>query len=332
MMAPLMISSCTKSDASLRVFKKSKALMHTKVTINVAARSPEEAEDAIDEAFDAIESFEKKISFWDPESEISAINRNAGIAPVKVSPETLDIIEKALYVSEKTNGAFDATIGPIIRLWDFKNKTVPDKADIEEKLGLVDYREMTIDKEASTAYLRKKGMSFDTGGIAKGYGADIAVESLKSRGITAGLVAISGDIRAFGEKPGGKPWRVGIRKPRPTSREDRILAEIDLVNAAVSTSGDYERFFIKDGRRYHHLINPRDGMPATGAQSVSVITKEAVYTDGFSTGIFVLGPVEGTKALVDAGLDGIIIDNDGNIHILESEADSLNFGLHKKSP
>lgn len=308
----LLLQGC--STEKERVFRKSRILMDTLVTVNVVANSEDKAEKAIEKAFDEIKRLEGLISFWSEDSEIAEINKKAGISPVKVSPTTLDMIEKAIFVSRKTGGAFDPTVGPLMRLWDFKKKTMPLEKDIEEKRRLVDYRAMIIDKVNSTAFLSRKGMSFDTGGIAKGYAADLAVSVLKREGIKAGLVAVAGDIKAFGAKPDGRPWLVGIRNPRPKNKDDEIIATVELKDMAISTSGDYERFFIKDGRRYHHIMDPKTGQPAMGCQSVTVITKEGAFTDGFSTGIFVLGPEKGLSLLEELGYSGIIIDADGKIH------------------
>lgn len=308
----LLLQGC--STEKERVFRKSRILMDTLVTINVVANSEDKAERSIEKAFEEIKRLEGLISFWSEDSEIAEINRKAGISPVKVSPTTLDMIEKAIFVSKKTDGAFDPTVGPLMRLWDFKKKTMPLDKDIEKKKGLVDYRAMIIDKVNSTAFLSRKGMSFDTGGIAKGYAADLAVSVLKREGIKAGLVAVAGDIKAFGTKPDGRPWLVGIRNPRP-SKDDEILATLELKDRAISTSGDYERYFIKDGKRYHHIVDPKTGYPAMNCQSVTVIAKEGAFTDGFSTGIFVLGPEKGLKLLEELGYGGIIIDTEGKIHI-----------------
>lgn len=305
--------SCSVKEE--RVFRKSRILMDTLVTINVASDSKDKAEKAIDKAFDEIKRLEGLISFWSEDSEIAEINRKAGISPVKVSPMTLDLIEKALYVSERTGGAFDPTVGPLMRLWDFKKGIIPDKRIIKDKLKLVDYREMVIDRANSTAFLRRKEMSFDTGGIAKGYAADLAVSVLKGEGIKGGLVAVAGDIKAFGTKPDGRPWLVGIRNPRPKDKNDEVIATIELKDMAISTSGDYERFLIKDGKRYHHIMNPKTGQPAMGCQSVTVVTKDGVFTDGFSTAVFVLGPERGLRLLEELGYGGVIIDTKGKIHI-----------------
>lgn len=307
-------ASCDRK-AEEKVYRKSTVLMDTVVAISVASESDEKAEEAIDAAFLKLVHLQKLLSFWDKRSEISRINEYAGISPVKVSRDTFDIIEKAVYISESTGGAFDATIGPVIRLWDFKKGVRPDAEKIKEALGGVDYRKMVLDRGNSTAFLSKRAMSFDTGGIAKGYGADAAVRVLKERGIGAGLVAIAGDIKAFGLKPDGKPWKIGIRSPRPEGNEEEIMAEIELKDEAISTSGDYERFFIENGVRYHHLIDPKNGMPARGVLSASVVSKDSVLSDGFSTGVFVLGPEKGIEALNACGLEGIIVDENGKIHM-----------------
>ena len=285
--------------------------MDTIVTITVVADSGRKAERAIEDAFAAIERFGGRINFFSDGSELSSINRNAGIKEVKVSPETFDVIEKALYVSKKTDGAFDPTIGPEMGLWDFYRKIRPTDAEVSRKLPFVGYQEVVIDKTRSTVFLRKKGMLMDLGAIAKGYAADLAVAVLQRDGIGAGIVANAGDIRTFGLKPDGKPWTVGIRNPRQKGESDEIFAEITLHDRAISTSGDYERYFIEDGQRYHHILNPKTGYPARRCRSVSVITDKGVFTDSFSTAIFVLGPDKGLKLARELGMEAIIIDSAG---------------------
>jgi thiamine biosynthesis lipoprotein len=296
------------------VYRKSKILMDTLVTITVVSSSKDSAEKAIDTAFSEIEKLEKLFNFFSPESELSLINKNAGISEVKVSQDTLDILDKTLYVSEKTEGAFDATIGPVITLYDFYKKVKPEDSSIKKKLSLVNYRYLMIDRNKSTAFLKKRGMHIDLGGISKGYAADKAVETLKRNRIHSGLVSVAGDIKAFGLKPDGRPWKIGIRNPRAKGQEDDIMATIELTDTAISTSGDYERSFINDGKRYHHLLNPRTGYPAEGCQSVSIITKECAFTDAFATGIFILGPEKGIKTLEKMGFDGVIVDSQGKVH------------------
>ena len=316
---------CACTSHKERIYRKSKILMDTFVTITVVSNSENSAGKAIDNAFSEIERLEKLSNFFSSESEVSRINKNAGILEVKVSPDILDILDKALYVSEKTEGAFDVTIGPVITLYDFHKKIKPEESAVKKNLSLVNYRELIIDRNKSAAFLKKRGMLIDLGGISKGYAADKAVEALKRNRINSGLVSVAGDIKAFGLKPDGKPWKIGIRNPRippnpPLVKggkggfSDDVMATIELNDMAISTSGDYERCFILDGKRYHHLLSPRTGYPAEGCQSVSVITKECAFTDAFATGIFILGPGKGLKVLGKMGFDGIIVDSQGKVH------------------
>jgi thiamine biosynthesis lipoprotein len=168
-------------------------------------------------------------------------------------------------------------------------------------------------------------MLIDPGGIAKGYAADKAVETLKKNGITSGLVAVAGDIRTFGLKPDRRPWKIGIRNPRARDNEDDVMATVELSGKAISTSGDYERFFMQDGKRYHHILSPKTGRPAPECRSVSVITRDAAFTDAFATGVFVLGPAEGMKVLEKAGFDGLIVDSMGKILLTPGLREKIEF-------
>ncbi|MBI4685102.1 MAG: FAD:protein FMN transferase [Nitrospirae bacterium] len=297
-----------------KVYQKSQIIMDTVVTITVVSDSSEKAETAIDRTFSEVEKLNKLLNFYSSLSEVSEINKNAGIKSVPVSPETIEVIEKAIHTAEKTYGAFDITIGPVMTLWDFHKKVLPEDKSIKEKLSLVNYKGITIDKNRSSVYLQKKGMLIDLGGIAKGYAADKAVEVMKRNGIQAGLVSIAGDIKAFGLKPENKPWKIGIKNPRQKGKNNELIATIDLTDMAISTSGDYERYFITNGKRYHHILNPKTGYPAYGCQSVSILAPDGSVTDPLSTGIFILGTEKGLKLLEELGLDGIIVDKDGKIH------------------
>ena len=308
----ILLGSC--SPNKLSSYQKSKALLDTYVTITVVSDSRDAADKAIDNAFDVIEKFGYLVNFFSDKSELSAINRNAGIHEVRVSPETLDIIEKALYVSEKSGGAFDPTIGTETRLWDFVKKIRPSDAEVKKNLPLVNYRNIIIDKDKSTVFLKKKDMLLDLGGIAKGYAADLAVQALKKAGIKSGLVAVAGDIMAFGLKPDKKPWVVGIKNPRQKNSDDEIIAKLPLSDRGISTSGDYERYFIIDGKRFHHLLSPATGYPAYSCQSASVITGEGAMNDAFSTALFILGPEKGLELATEMGMDAMIIDDKGAIH------------------
>jgi thiamine biosynthesis lipoprotein len=322
----LLLFSCSNKE---RIYKKSRISMDTIVAITVVSGSEDRADRAIDAAFSRIDALDKTLNFFSDTSELSRINAEAGSAPVAVSPETVEVIAKAIDTSAKTEGAFDVTVGPEIALWDFVAKKMPDEKTVKERLPLVNYRNMVVDREKSTVFLAKGGMRADLGAIAKGYAADRAVEELKRQGIRAGLVAVAGDIRAFGLKPDGSGWKVGIRDPRAGGKADEILATVELRDMAVSTSGDYERYFIKDGIRYHHILDPKTGYPAAGCRSVTVLAKEGADTDSFSTGIFVLGPEKGMKVLERMGFEGMIIDKDGRVFTTPGLKERIEFkGKH----
>ncbi|SPQ00423.1 ApbE-like protein lipoprotein [Candidatus Sulfobium mesophilum] len=309
---PVFFVSCGKAKPS--IYKKTKPLMDTLVTITVVSASEEEADKAIEKAFSVIGQFGNKINFFSDKSELSAINKNAGIAPVKVSDETMGVIERALFISEKSGGAFDPTIGPEIRLWDFYKKVRPEDAAIKKNLSLVNFRDIILDHSKSTVLLKRNGMMLDLGGIAKGYAADLALASLRQDKIAAGIVAAAGDIRAFGLKPDGTLWNIGIKNPRQKSEADELIARARLTNKAISTSGDYERYFMDNGRRFHHILDPKTGYPASQCRSVTVISDSGIFADGFSTAVFVSGPEKGMELVRQAGVDAVIIDKDGGIH------------------
>lgn len=306
-----LISGCSAEKE--RIHKKSAIAMDTVVTLSVVSESSGKAGKAMEAAFKEL----KKLEFYfDPnlaDSDVSKINSGAGLAPVKVSPETIDVISKAVYVSEKTDGAFDITIGAVSRLWDFHKKTKPDEKTAKKAVQFVNYKNIIINKKKQTVFLRKKGMAIDVGGIAKGYAADKAVEALKQEGVKSGLVAIAGDIKAFGLKPDLKLWKVGIQNPRQKGRDDEIIAAADLADSAISTSGDYQRYFIEEGRRYHHVLDPGTGYPADYCISVSIFAQEGAMADAFSTGVFAMGNEKGIKLLDSLGFDAVIVDKKGKM-------------------
>jgi len=320
----LFLSGCADRD---RMYRESREVMYTICTITVVSNSEVKAREAIEAGFARIKKLERTLNFFSPESEITAINRASGIRPVKVSRETLGVIEKAVEVAEYTAGAFDPTVGPLIKLWDFSKQTsgssLPPSEEIEKALKLVDYKKIKIDIPVSEIFLEKKGMELDLGGIAKGYAADAAIEAIKARGIKAALVAIAGDIKGFGLRPDKKPWRVGVQNPRQSENRSNIdgediFASLYLKDMAVSTSGDYQRFFIKGGKRYHHILDPRAGYSTSDIISVSVIAPHGFIADGLSTGIFVIGIEEGIKLLESMGFDGIIVDSSKKVFITKS--------------
>jgi thiamine biosynthesis lipoprotein len=316
-----LINSCNPNKE--KKYRETRLALYTVVTITVYSDSKQKANTAVDSTFKELDRLGRLLNFYSEDSEVSMINRYAGIKPVKVSKETLEVIDKALSISKMTDGAFDITIGSIVKLWDFEKQILPDDKSIKEKLKLVGYKNVTVDKARSTVFLQKKGMQIDLGGIEKGYAVDRAVNVLKQNGITAGIIAVGGEVKPFGIKPGGEPWKVGIKNPHQKGKEDDIFAIVDLTGKAISTSGGYEKFFVKDGKWYHHILNPATGYPVYECQSVSVIAHDA--PDGLPTGIFVLGPQKGMEVLRKLGLDGVIMDKKGEVFITEGIKDKVQY-------
>jgi thiamine biosynthesis lipoprotein len=315
--AVILLAACGREAREPALYKKTRLLMDTAVTITVSAASEAQAEAAVEAAFAEIRRIGALIDFFDPKSELSAINAAAGIAPVKVSPDTLELVKAALGAAALTGGAFDPTVGAITALYDFVKKTRPTDAEIKLKLPLVDYRKVVLDETASTVMLKERGMLMDLGGIAKGFAADKAVSVLAARGIKSALVACAGDIHAMGQRPGGGKWRVGIRAPRgvrpQASMGDRndLAGVLALENMSVSTSGDYERYFMERGVRYHHIIDPRTGYPARGFQSVTIVVPLGAIADSRPLALFVLGPERAPAAARKLGVKMFAVYSDG---------------------
>jgi thiamine biosynthesis lipoprotein len=271
----------------------------------------EESEKASLRAFQEIKRIEQLMSPWIGSSDVSRVNRLAGKEWVKVSPETIDVVKKAQEISELSEGGFDITVGPLTQLWrTAREKGIPPSAgDVKEKLDLVNFRNVMMDREGKIL-LKKKGMAIDLGGIAKGYAVDRAFELLRSLGIKNLIVNAGGDLRAGGSKT-DQPWTIGIQDPRVSQK---VMARLPISEAAIATSGDYEKFFTYQGKRYHHIFNPRDGFPTEGCQSVTVVCKDGITADGLATAVFVLGPEKGYSLCQSLeGVECLIIDKDGKI-------------------
>jgi thiamine biosynthesis lipoprotein len=309
--------SCTKAESpahALLTLKRTQMHMGTLVSITAVGRTHEEANDAISAGFQEIHRLEQLLSTWIPSSDLSNVNAAAGAGAVKVSVETMAVVRKSLQVAEMTEGAFNIAIGPAVDAWNISAEPrLPTSEELAALKPLVELQYIHTDAWDRTIYLQKAGMRIDVGGIGKGYAADQAVDVMKKAGAVAGVVALAGDIKTFGRLPDGAAFPVGIRHPR---KEGEILAQIDLRDEAISTAGDYERFFDKDGIRYHHILDPRTLQPARGCQSVSVIAKEGVLADGLDTGIFVLGAQRGMELVEQLqDVEAIIVDAEGQVLI-----------------
>jgi len=270
---------------------------------------------AFDEVFREFDRLEDSMSIWRGGSDVARLNAAAGTAPVPVSADVRTVLKIAREVSEWTDGRFDVTFGALSDLWKFdyqdKDNTIPDRADIARRVALINYRDVDVDDTAGTAFLKRAGMRVNLGGIGKGYAVDRAVDILRRRGLKDFLIQAGGDMYVAG-KHGDRPWRLGIRDPRGPA--DRSFATLELSNGTFSTSGDYERFFIKDGRRYSHIIDPTTGQPARLCRSVTMVTDRAVLADALAKGVFILGPEAG-MALIERlpDVEGVIVSAANNV-------------------
>ena len=268
----------------------------------------------IDLAVAETKRIENLISDWIPTTQISDVNRNAGIKPVKVDAEVFDLVERAIKISQITNGAFDISYASMDKIWKFDGsmKTMPTEEAIKKSVEKIGYKNIVLNKNDQTIFLKLAGMKLGLGGIGQGFIADKIKDLLFSRGCIAGIVNVSGDINAWGKQPDGKSWNIGIVNPL---NKNKIFATFPLEDSAVETSGSYEKFVIFDGIRYSHIIDPRTGYPAKGVVSVSVFAKQTEIADALATGIFVMGVDVGLDLVNQIkGIECIIVDDQGKIH------------------
>jgi thiamine biosynthesis lipoprotein len=285
--------------------------MGTSVEITASQTDSQRAEEAMAAAFREIERIDRLMSHYRPESEVSQITRQAGEKEAHVSPETLEVIERALYFSRLSGGAFDITIGPVFRLWNFREGKIPGEKSLQENLKKVDYRKIKVDRAKSSVYLEGRGMELDLGAIAKGYAVDRGSAVLRKEGVENFLVKAGGDLVVNGAKGNGVPWIVGIQHPRLPSE---LIGKLRPSQAAVSTSGDYKKFFFRGGERYHHILTPSTGLPARECQSVTIMAPSAMDADALATSVFVLGPKEGFALLEHLpDVRAIIVDRRGSV-------------------
>lgn len=256
-------------------------------------------------AFDELHKINDWMSDWQPGTQLSQVNQAAGARPVKVGEDLFELMKYTLRLSEKTEGAFDPTFNAFWGLYKFKaNEQREATADeIRERLPLVNYRNVVMNDAEKTIFLKNSGMKLGLGGLGQGYGVDKIVEKLRKK-YPAGFVDGSGDTYFWGKKPDGTLWTTGVRDPRD---KDKVALRLYGTDFAITTSGDDEKFFMKEGRRVHHIIDPKTGKPATASRQVTVIAKRALDADGFDTGLFVLGPQKGKKIVESVGLEAVFI-------------------------
>jgi len=287
--------------------------MGSRFDITVVAQDSITANVHIDTAISEITRIEKLISSWDENSQTSKINRNAGIEPVKVDPELFNLIARAIEISKLTDGAFDISYASIDKIWKFDGSMtkMPSEEDIKSSVAKIGYKNIVLDKQNSTVFLKLKGMKIGFGAIGKGYAADKAKDLLISKKVQSGIINASGDMNTWGKQPNGSDWKIAITNPMD---KNKVFALLPITNGAVVTSGNYEKYVNFNGKRYSHIIDPRTGYPSTGIISVTVFAPKAELADALATSIFVMGKEAGLDRINQMPkIECIIIDESGNI-------------------
>jgi FAD:protein FMN transferase len=297
------------------VYSKSLKLMGNGCQISAVGENEVWADERIDAAINEIQRIEKLLTTFNDGSETHRINEHAGIEPVKVSPETFEIIERSIRISSVTQGAFDISYGSVDkRFWNFDTtmKSLPDEKAAKQAVKLINYRNITLDKEKTTVFLKEKGMRIGFGGIGKGYAAERAKQVMKDLDVENGIVNASGDLTAWGYQPNGKPWTIGIANP---NSKEEIFSYMDITNMSIATSGNYEKYAVINGKKYSHTIDPRTGFPVTGIKSVTILSPNAEIADAMATPVMIMGINTGLNMINQIkDIEAIIIDDDDHIY------------------
>lgn len=300
---------------AIHKYSQSLKLMGNNFTLTVTAGDHKTADGHIEAAIGEIRRIEKLLTTYDGQSQTNQINAQAGISPVKVDPEVFALIERSIGISKITQGAFDISYGGIDKsLWNFDRKMarLPDARTALEMVHLIDYRNIIMDRENYSVFLKEKGMRIGFGGIGKGYAAEMAKKLLLERGVQSGIINASGDLCAWGLQPDGRKWTIGVADPDAPSA---VFSYMDISDRAVATSGNYEKYITIDGKKYSHTIDPKTGLPVTGIKSVTIIAANAEFADAMATPISVMG-IRAGLFLIDQipDLHCIIIDESNKIY------------------
>jgi len=307
----LLALCCMPLLAHAEWFQREEAIMGTRVAVELWSEDRALAERAMDAVIAEMRRTDELMSTYKPESQLSQVNAHAHERPVQVDPDIIEVVERSFEVSRMSGGAFDITYASVGYLYDYRAHQKPTDAQIAAALPGVDYRKVQVDREAHTIRFLREGVRIDLGGIAKGYAVDRAVQHLRELGIRHAMVNAGGDTRLLGDRR-GKPWMVGIRDPRSAGR---VVMRVPLADEAISTSGDYERYFEEDGVLYHHILVPSTGRSARGVRSATVIGPDATLTDGLSTTLFVLGVERGMQLIARLpGVEAVMVDDEGRIY------------------
>ena len=306
----MLVTSLAPGAAHAEWMTRNEAIMGTRCAVELWSDDKEAGEAAITSVFDDMKRIDRLMSTWKEDTEISKVNREASKHPVKISQELFRLLQVSVDYSELTHGAFDITYASVGYLYDFKKGVHPDQKAIDKALPGINWRHMKLDARKTTVYFTRPGMRIDLGGIAKGYSVDRGIEILQKQGITRAMVNAGGDTRIIGDRF-GKPWVVGIRDP---DHEGKTFLRMPLKDTAFSTSGDYERYFDEDGKRFHHIIDPKTGDSARKCRSVTIISGNATRTDALTKSVFIMGPEEGI-AFIDTlpDVDAVAVSPEGKV-------------------
>jgi len=301
-------------------------LMGSRFEITAVSSNESKAREAIQQGINEIKRIEKLISSWDENSQTSAIRKNAGIRPVKVDQELFNLIRRSKKISDLTHGAFDISYASMDKIWKFDGsmKEMPDSAAVTASVSKINYKDIILDAENTTVYLKNKGMKIGFGAIGKGYAANKALGIMSKLGLDGTLVNASGDLISWGKDEGGKSWKIGISNPK---QKDQIFSWLNIDETAIVTSGNYEKFVTINGERFSHIIDPRTGYPVKGLSSVSIICPNAELADALATSVFVLGKDAGLKLINNLkGIECILVTDDQKM----LTSNNLDLEYHKK--
>ena len=297
------------------LYKETLKLMGNRFEISVVTHNKSKAKLCIQAAVDEIRRIEKLLTTFNESSQTNLVNRNAGLMPVKVDKELFDLIKRSKKISELTQGAFDITYGSIDkRFWNFDQTmtSLPDSQTAKQLVRLINYKNVVLDQNNMTVFLKEKGMRIGFGGIGKGYAAEKAKYVLQQMGIENGIVNAAGDLTAWGYQPNGKPWTIGIADPNVTRN---AFSYLELTNTSIATSGNYEKYVMIDGKKYSHTIDPKSGYPVSGIKSVTIISPNAEIADAMATPVMIMGIRVGLDMINQLnGIECIIIDDADTIH------------------
>lgn len=318
------LSGCSSSSKSTSPIKRTELLMGTPITLTLY-----DTQDTtlLDESFAHIAQLENDLSLNKSGTLLTSLNAKSGKESLVVTDALYDIVSRGLYYSELTSGAFDMTVGPLVKLWSIglPEARIPSEAEIQATLPLINYQRVVLDEATQSIYLTQEGMALDLGSIAKGYTADAVASFLKDKGVAHAIIDLGGNIYTLGTKPDGSMWRVGVQDP--FNPRNNIVGSIEVANKSIVTSGIYERYYEENGVKYHHLLDPTTGYPFDNELAgVTIISDLSIDGDALSTSVFALGLEEGMSFIESIeGVDAIFITKDYKIYITKGLQDSFSF-------